>query len=409
MATEGQSPEEVSGQSAFWILTSLAAAAVVLPSTSSRMTGRDLFGGNIDLVRCIPGVALLDGICDLVLLSISTYRVLRAPKPAQRLRRALPNVSVVTAKLMLSVITVFPLTIKAFSLEGVPATQFCAFCFFFASTTRLLVDVCSLEPEEPFIPPNVGDDALGGVDLIALLFQSPFQFWIWYNITLSAEFQLSDNFYIICTWSTLVCSMLLTIQLIIWLMYVASRRRFDISASPHVVPVRASWLFIVAMAAVRKRDSHEHRQPQSQATIPPPPDITGRFAQAISSIIWAILLSITVAKALRLIGKLVVSRTDTAETTEALPEAGEGPIDDLQRSTEAGRKEEKPSVNPAGSWLGRMGVIIDRWLVRFVLLQSTADVTITLTVFNLITTVIYYLVYFDGTGTVNPGWTSVLG
>ncbi|GKU06162.1 hypothetical protein FLAG1_09832 [Fusarium langsethiae] len=409
MATEGQSPTEVSGQAAFWILTSLAAAVVVLPSTSSRMTGRDLFGGNIDLVRCIPGVALLDGICDLVLLSISTYGVLRAPKPAQRLRRALPNVSVVTAKLMLSVITVFSLTIKAFSLEGVPATQFCAFCFFFASTTRLLVDVCGLEPEERFVPPNVGDDALGALELVALLFQSPFQFWIWYNITVSAEFKLSEDFYIFCTWSLFVCSILLTIQLIVWLLYMASRRRFDISDTPHIVPVRVFWLYIAGLPAANKPDRHEDHQSKSQPTIPPVPVSMTRWSKTIRSMVCAIVLSITVAKVLGLIGKLVVSQPDTTEPAESLTEAGERPIDDLQRGTEAGREEEKPSVKPSDSRFGRLSVTVDRWLVRLASLESTADATITLTVFNLITTVLYYLVYFDGTGTVNPGWTSILG
>ena len=34
---------------------------------------------------------------------------------------------------------------------------------------------------------------------------------------------------------------------------------------------------------------------------------------------------------------------------------------------------------------------------------------IAFTIFNLFTATVYYLVVFDGTGTVNPGWTSVLG
>ncbi|EYB30998.1 hypothetical protein SNK03_002685 [Fusarium graminearum] len=316
MSTEAQSPQEVSGQSAFWILASLAAAAVVLPSTSSRMSGRDLFGGNIDLVRCIPGVSLLDSICDTILLCLSTYRVLRAPKPVQRARRALPKVSVVAAKLMLSIFTVFPQIIKAISLKGVPATQFCAFVFFYAATTRLLIDLCGLEPEEPFTPPDEGDNSLDIIVLLVLPFQAPFQLWIWHRIVLSVKFQLSDTFYRICTWSSL---------------------------------------------------------------------------------------------ALNLMGRLFALPIETPETSEALTEEGERPTDDSQQGADAEKDEEEPPVKPEGGQLGRLGGIVDRWLVRFLLMDTTADISITLTVFNLITTIIYYLVYFDGTGTVNPGWTSVLG
>ncbi|KAL6921183.1 hypothetical protein FSST1_005209 [Fusarium sambucinum] len=410
MTTEGQSPEEVSGQAAFWILASLAAAAVVLPSTSIRMAGRDLFGGNIDLVRCVPGVSLLDGICDLVFLSINTYRVLKEPKPVQRIRRALPKASVVAAKMMLSIFTVFPQTIKAFSLKGVPATQFCAFVFFFASTTRLLIDLCGLEPEEPFTPPDAGGNELDVIILLVLLFQAPFQLWIWHNITISVKFQLSDAFYHVCTYSSLVCSLLLILQLLTWLLYVVWRRRFDISASPYVVPVRALWLFIISLAAVRKPARHEDRQSESQATVPPVPDNTDRWVQAAGSMICAILLSIIVAKVLNLIGKLFVPPTETTEANEVMTEVGEVcPVDDRQQDTEAVKEEDQPLVEQSGSRLGRLGVAIDRWLVRFLFMDTTADVCITLTVFNLITTIIYYLVYFDGTGTVNPEWTSVLG
>ncbi|OBS28398.1 hypothetical protein FPOA_02336 [Fusarium poae] len=410
MTTESQSSEEVSGQAAFWILASLAAAAVVLPSTSSRMTGRDLFGGNIDLVRCVPGVSLLDGICDLVFLFISTYRVLREPKPVQRVRRALPKVSIVAAKLMLSMFTVFPQTIKAFSLKGVPATKFCAFVFFFSSTTRLLIDLCGLEPEEPFTYPDEGNTDLDVIVLLALLFQAPFQLWIWHNIIISVKFQLSDAFYHICTFSSLMCSLLLIVQVLTWLMYVVSRRRFDISASPYFVPVRAVWLSIIALAAVRRPDNHEHHQSESQATVPQVPDIINKWVQAAGSMACAILLSIIVVKALNLIGGLFVTPPDRIETTEASTEAGEVRLaDDHGQDTDAVREEDKPPVKQSGSWLGRLAVTIDRWLVRFILMDTTTDISITLTVFNLITTIIYYLIYFDGTGTVNPEWTSVLG
>ena len=41
--------------------------------------------------------------------------------------------------------------------------------------------------------------------------------------------------------------------------------------------------------------------------------------------------------------------------------------------------------------------------------MSTEVFWLAFTIFNLITTMSYYLVAFDGIGAVNPGWTSILG
>ncbi|KAM0416779.1 hypothetical protein ACHAPD_005716 [Fusarium lateritium] len=82
-----QAPDEVSGQAAFWILVTLATAAIVQPSARSRRKGRDVFDGNIDLLRCIPAVCFLDSIADLVSLGNAIYRAFSKPTPTQNARR----------------------------------------------------------------------------------------------------------------------------------------------------------------------------------------------------------------------------------------------------------------------------------------------------------------------------------
>jgi hypothetical protein len=67
-----------------------------------------------------------------------------------------------------------------------------------------------------------------------------------------------------------------------------------------------------------------------------------------------------------------------------------------------------PNTGPIG-WVGKIGAVMDRWVERVLTARSAASLTIMLAVFNLITTIVYYLVCFDGTGTENPSWTSVLG
>ncbi|RGP64469.1 hypothetical protein FLONG3_9527 [Fusarium longipes] len=402
MATDEQSPEEVSGQTAFWILMSLAAAAVFLPTTSSRMKGRQLFGGNIDLMRSIPGVCLVDGICDTIFIGMRTYEALKTDCTAQRARRALPNASVVAAKLMLSVFTVFPQTIKAFSLKGVPATQFCAFIFFYAYTTRLLIDLCGLEYDEPFTPTDDQYITLDIIVFLGLTFQQPFQLWIWHNIAQSIKFRVSENFESFYIFLHFGLTMLLMMQLIIWLLYLASRRRFDLSASIYVVPIRTIWLFMVISGHWRKLSDHEERQNKAM-------DWINRANRSMGSMFCALFLSSIVAKLLDLIGRLIVAQINTPEIPEGPAEVGDGEVKDNGRGEGEEAVNEKPTVKATAGWIGRLGGILDRWAVRFVFMHSNASFSITWTVFNLTTTIMYYLVYFDGTGTVNPKWTSVLG
>ena len=336
---------------------------------------------------------------------------------------------------MLAIFTVFPQIIKAFSLKGVPATQFCAFTFFFAFLTRLLIDLCGLDWEEPYTPLE-NDDTSDIVVLISVFFQSPFEFWIWYNISSSvSNYKLSDGFSDFVTITSLFCACSIMLQGLIWLAFVITRRRLDISATPHIVPIRLFWAVIMALSVTERQK--RRKSSESDSRVPPPPDFMETFKQTMTLMMLAALSSIALAKILDVISKLVsIVRTKDASTQAEVRSS-----DGRERTKEDGTKLEesepvpegsflrscravdrwavqclamqstdKESLSvPKGSFLGRLGVVVDRWAVQCLTLHSTASYSVTLTVFNLITTVLYYLVYFDGTGTVNPGWTSVLG
>ncbi|OBS19996.1 hypothetical protein FPOA_11718 [Fusarium poae] len=405
-----KAPDEVSGQAAFWILITLATAAIVQPSARSRRKGRDVFDGTIDLLRCIPAVCFLDSIADLVSLATAIYRAFSTPKPTQNTRRRVfPKASTFIVKLALSTVTVLPQTIKVASLQGVPATQACAFLFFIATTTRLVVDFCGLEANSNYT--NARDRALSLSipAMLALLLQLPFEVWIWYNISFSATLNLSTNMENLCSWLTIICIAVLFTQPLIWILYLIARRRFDMSASPYMVPMRGFYLLLVILGVSKK--PAVDGDSESESTIRPPPAWSGRLSYTISLMLCVALISIAVTKILDALGKLVSRGDDTVSTTNIPSDVPpEGPSPE-QESTDDDTVEvnEPLSVGLSATWLGRLGAIVDRWLIRALTIHSRASVGILLTVFNLITTTIYYLVYFDGSGTVNPNWTSVLG
>ncbi|CAF3525986.1 unnamed protein product [Fusarium graminearum] len=403
-----QAPDEVSGQAAFWILITLATAAIIQPSSRIRQKGRDVFDGNIDLLRCIPAVCFIDSIADLVSLGSAIYRAFSTPKPTQNTRRRVfPKMSTFIVKLALSTVTVLPQTIKVASLQGVPATQACSFLFFIATTTRLVVDVCGLEADSNYT--NARDKALSLSipALIALFLQLPFEVWIWYNISFSATLNLSTNMENVCSWLTIICIAVLFTQPLIWIFYLIIRRRLDVSASPYMVPMRGFYMLLVILGVFKKPGVH--REPESDTG--PPPSWTDRLSYTISLMLCVALVSIAVTKILDTLGKLV-SRGEDAVSAIDVPSdiPTEGPSPEHEGTSNDDVDTKVPlSVGLAATWFGRLGAIVDRWLVRAFTIHSRASVGILLTIFNLITTVVYYLVYFDGSGTVNPNWTSVLG
>ncbi|CEI41706.1 hypothetical protein FVEN_g3733 [Fusarium venenatum] len=405
-----QAPDEVSGQAAFWILVTLATAAIVQPSARSRRKGRDVFDGNIDLLRCIPAVCFLDSIADLVSLGNAIYRAFSKPTPTQNARRRIfPQMSTFIVKLALSTVTVLPQTIKVASLKGVPATQACAFLFFIATTTRLVVDVCGLEADSNYTNARDKVLSLSIPALVALFLQLPFEVWIWYNISFSATLNLSTNMENVCSWLTIVCIAVLFMQPLIWMLYLIARRRLDVSASPYMVPMRGFYMLLVILGVFKKPGVH--RESESESDTGPPPSWTDRLSYTISLMLCVALVSIAVTKILDALGKLVPRGDDTVSATNAPSDIPtEGPLPEQEGTTDDNLDlQESPSVGLSATWFGRVGAIIDRWLVRALTIHSRASVGIFLTIFNLITTVIYYLVYFNGSGTVNPNWTSVLG
>ncbi|KAF4953932.1 hypothetical protein FSARC_12288 [Fusarium sarcochroum] len=407
-----QAPDEVSGQAAFWILVTLATAAIVQPSSRSRRKGRDVFDGNIDLLRCIPAVCFLDSIADLVALGSAIYRALSTPKPAQNARRRVfPKASTFIVKLALSTVTVLPQTIKVASLKGVPATQACAFLFFIATTTRLVVDFCGLEADSNYTNARDRHLSLSVPGMFALFLQLPFQVWIWHNISFSATLNLSTDMENLCSWLTIVCIAVLFTQPVIWILYLIARRRLDISASPYMVPMRGFYLLLVVLGVSKMPGVPKESESGSESAIGPPPPWVDRLSYTISLMLCVALVSIAVTKILDALGKLVSRGEDAASTTHVpsdTPTEGPSPEQESNADNEVESKE-PVSVGLSATWLGRLGAIVDRSLVRALTIHSRASVGISVTVFNLITTVVYYLVYFDGTGTVNPNWTSVLG
>ncbi|KAL7765801.1 hypothetical protein ACKLNR_003717 [Fusarium oxysporum f. sp. zingiberi] len=128
----------------------------------------DLFGGNVDIVRSIPAVCLIDSIFDLFVLAGGISRFLSSHNSTQQTRRNSPKATGLVIRLALTIFTVLPQTIKVFSLQGVPATQICAFIFFFANITKLLVSICGWEPEGII---QEKDDSTS-IDVLLSLFQT---------------------------------------------------------------------------------------------------------------------------------------------------------------------------------------------------------------------------------------------
>ncbi|EXK82647.1 hypothetical protein FOQG_13070 [Fusarium oxysporum f. sp. raphani 54005] len=402
MSSESQPTAEVTGPTAFWILASLASAAAAQPS-GNRKRDNDLFGGNVDIVRSIPAVCLIDSIFDLFVLAGGISRFLSSHNSTQQARRNSPKATGLVIRLALTIFTVLPQTIKVFSLQGVPATQICAFIFFFANITKLLVSICGWEPEGIL---QEKDDSTSIDVLLSSVLQAPFEFWIWFNISRQASFKLSTELENLCEWAAMVVTFSMVLQVVIWIAYLVARRRLDLSRSLYIVPMRGFYLVMVVLGLARQPSA---RNP-SQATIKPPPRWMDVFNYSSGLIICTAIVSIAIAKLLESIGTLLallLSRDSSEDEQSGQSEVQSTSGEDTAEEQDETR--EQMFAGHPGAWLGRIGVAPDQLVVRGLTLNTTASTSITLTLFNLITTVFYYLVYFDGTGTGNPSWTSVLG
>ncbi|KAG5806936.1 hypothetical protein H9Q74_004734 [Fusarium xylarioides] len=402
MSSDSQSPAEVTGPTAFWILASLASAAVAQPS-GNRRRDNDIFGGNVDIVRSIPAVCLIDSIFDLFVLAGGILRFYSSHNSTQQTRRNSPKATGLVVRLALTIFTVLPQTIKVFSLQGVPATQICAFIFFFGTITKLLVSICGWEPEGN---PQEKDNSTSIDVFLSSVFQAPFEFWIWFNISRQASFKLSTQLENFCDWAAMIVSFSMVLQVVIWIAYLAARRRLDLSRSFYIVPMRGFYLVMVVLGLARQPSSRN----TSEATIKPPPRWMDVFNYSSGLIICTGIVSIAIAKLLESVGTFLVLLLSRGSTEDE--QSGQSEVQAISGGDTTEEQEETTDQlfeGHPGPWLGRIGVVPDRLVVRGLMLNTTASTSITLTVFNLITTVFYYLVYFDGTGTVNPSWTSVLG
>ncbi|KAF4457888.1 hypothetical protein F53441_241 [Fusarium austroafricanum] len=408
MADDGHSRQEVSGPAAFWILASLAAAVVAQPS-AHRKKDSSFFGGNDDIVRCIPAICIIDAIFDLSTLGSAFSTQFSISKPGQR-RRVTPKASATIVKLALTIFAALPQTIKVLSLKGVPATQACAFFFFLATITKLLVDLCGLEPEKPYKAPGEReketDDSISALLLLAIFFQVPFEFWIWHNFGLSADFDLSAEVEALWSWGTSACILAMGVQLLIWIMYAVVRQHLNISKFPYIIPLRGSYVMMVALGAIKKPVGTR----ESEASIKSPPSWADSFSRSISQMSCAMLASIAIAKLLDAVGQLILSllRPKTSEAEAPNTASGESTMDQEQHNDQT-ETESSATQGTSLRWVGNTGVIADRWVVRALTLHSSSSASMSLTIFNLITTNLYYLVFFDGTETENSSWTSVLG
>ncbi|KAF4953304.1 hypothetical protein FGADI_6070 [Fusarium gaditjirri] len=402
MSSDSQSPPEVTGPTAFWILASLASAAAAQPS-GNRRRDNDFFGGNVDIIRSIPAVCLIDSIFDLFVLARGISRFLSSHNSTQQTRRNSPTATGKVIRLVLTIFTVLPQTIKVFSLQGVPATQICAFIFSFANITKLLVSIYGWEPEGIL---QEKDDSTSTDVLLSSVLQAPFEFWIWFNISQQASFKLSTQLENLCEWAAMLVTSSMVLQIVIWIAYLVARRRLDLSRSLYIVPMRGFYLAMVVLGLAR----HPSTRNASQATIKPPPKWMDVFNYSSGLIICNAIVSIAITKLLKSIGTLL-----TILLSRGSSEDEQGGQTEVQSTSGEGTAQEQDEIRGQmfegsyGGWLGRIGVATDRLVVRGLTLNTTASTSITLTVFNLITTVFYYLVYFDGTGTANPSWTSALG
>lgn len=122
------------------------------------------------------------------------------------------------------------------------------------------------------------------------------------------------------------------------------------------------------------------------------------------------LMSMTISKVLSGMGKLMIVFSGPNSLQDELPcTTSVQCTTDQENDKEEGEFSEPPLKGLLATWMERIGVLSDRLVVHGLTLHSKVSAHTSLTVFNLKTTIIYYLVYFDGTGKESLSWTSVLG
>lgn len=416
-----ESPQEVSGQSAFWILVTLATAAVTQPSTCSYRKGRDIFGGTIDIFRCVPLLCLSDGIVDIVVLGRAirhevSLRTGNIDQERRRLPPLKPNIAAVM--LAISILTVLPQTIKVFSMRGIPWTQLCASLYFFAITTKLAIEFSRLETDGD--DPDL-EDIFALLELLHCLGQLIMEVAIWYNMTLSvtALLPLDD----LSPWKFMLISagvmtafmydlLFLTPETVLGLLGFMGCMMFALSTG-----IFSSSLGFSIMSGdfdIELRNGHEVR-------IKIPPSAAPRLSYAICLIICVGFVSILVANTISAVGLFIASRGQVQTSSpDARADPVPGPISSSSfRSTaelaatglSTAHDESRSRMSMASRRPSTYATRISRSTRDGSRSRTESDgsTIVAMTIFNLITTVCYYLVWFDGTGTLSPDWVSILG
>jgi hypothetical protein len=462
------SNQEVSGQSAFWVLITLAVAAVCQPAGTRADTVS--FGGNISLLRTIPVVCLWDGVMDAYAIC-KALRERRATPGQNAVPPALPrhaaemrlrasgsrtrlNPNVVAVKLAIALIAVVPQTIKILSMRGIPWTQFTAAIFSFASAAGLIMELSGLEKKQYSPVKRKKDGERENVFYNPMFLGSIGQIcgwvWIWYNIGFVIKFDLSRHVYLvigilfiqgISVLSILADGVIKVRGTVVHLGQTDPEPLQTFSGTGFFLSISLGWTMVRPI-------------PDS------PPDAFDRFIAVFERLIAAILLmlhtafgSLVVAGLLDFLGRKIAeqdcgqgtSRVEQQNSntnsqphiTERSTNAEPGPApssttrvadgsqvrrtaDDVeyieQGSASFTRSMAQSSKANFMRLMCRLLCIVhiiqsslDRRVKAFIYKRSRTSHLVALTIFNLVTTVCYCLVNFEGTGTSSPAWTSILG
>lgn len=145
-------PERVSGPTCFWLLIALACGATTQPSIGSSRRP-SLPCGPLDPARCMPLLCLFDAIYDIFImlyyLTARLARLLRQDRRETPAEHQSPPTRSMSAfylfKSALFIMGTLYASVYIFSLRGIPRTQFCAICYFLATSTGFVADVFSPE------------------------------------------------------------------------------------------------------------------------------------------------------------------------------------------------------------------------------------------------------------------------
>ncbi|CAG9983054.1 unnamed protein product [Clonostachys byssicola] len=429
---EGQESgwQEVSGPSVFWILLTLSIAAATLPSTRTKIMGPSIrVGASIDPLRAMPWVCFLDAIFDLLIVGRTIqYHMSKREKDEQREEQTAhgePNLIMV--KLAMTLLAVLPQTVKILSMRGILVSQICACGFFFAIATSLIMDLWDPAAEKPYPgkPVRIGESKVMSVIIcLAILIWAGVatsELWIWYNIACLSSFEPSASVKNLISWVDLACGLGLFLQMVVSAIYFCiSKHRFAISKYPRIVPLLGIVGFFFTLKGITKLPIEE--KTSSTRHITPMPIWAKRASYSTSLIYCAALVSAITAVLIHALGMLIARKRGTVQQPSGQDvESGTDQPASAAESSELARPPEQDGndgsmVRRAISYivsgircLSTLGLRIDQWLWDLFTLPSLLSFFASWTIFNLIRTVLYYLVVFDGSGTSSPSWNSVLG